>query len=147
MPLNDVEQAQIDANLRGLAVALKREGETDEEAFQRVQSSRFLITYRDDAYWPFYHVESKFGRVILTINTAHPFFTKLYEPILRSSTAGGPDDEEIDVTPRGPVVALELMLLSLARAQLSSRATIRIRQSFSIFRRSWSDGLRVQLAD
>ena len=148
VPLSDVEQAQIDANLAGLAVALKRENETDEEALQRVKSSRYLITYRHDEYWPFYHVESKFGRIILTINTAHPFFTKLYEPILRSSTAGGPDDEEIDVTPRGPVVALELMLLSLARAQtLISRNDQDTTKLFEFFRRSWSDGLRVQLAD
>ena len=71
----------MEANLRGLAVGLKREGETDEDAYQRVLSSRFLITYRDDQYWPFYHVEHKFGRVILTINTAHPFFEHLYKPL------------------------------------------------------------------
>ena len=93
MPLNEVEQAQMRSQTwAGPAVALKRENETDEEALQRVKSSRYLITYRHDEYWPFYHVESKFGRIILTINTAHPFFTKLYEPILRSSTASGPDE-------------------------------------------------------
>ena len=113
-----------------------------------MKSSRHLITYRHDEYWPFYHVESKFGRVILTINTAHPFFTKLYEPILRSSTAGGQDDEEIDLTPRGPVVALELMLFALARAQtLILRNDPEATKLFESFRRSWSDGLRVQLAD
>ena len=80
-PLSPEEKQQMEANLRGLAVALKREGESDEDAYQRVLSSRFLITYRDDQYWPFYHVEHKFGRVILTINTAHPFFEHLYKPL------------------------------------------------------------------
>jgi hypothetical protein len=148
VPLSEAEQVQMDQNLKGLAVALKRENETDEEAFERVKSSRYLITYRHDEYWPFYHVEHKFGRIILTINTAHPFFTSLYEPILRSSTISSQDEEEVDVTPRGPVVALELMLLSLARAQtLISRENADAAKLFESFRRSWSDGLRVQLAD
>ena len=82
-PLSEEETQQMEANLRGLAVGLKRDAETDEEAYQRVLSSRFLITYRDDQYWPFYHVEHKFGRVILTINTAHPFFVQSVQSSLR----------------------------------------------------------------
>ena len=150
VPLTEAEKAQMDANLRGLAVGLKRENETDEEAFERVKSSRYLITYRHDEYWPFYHVESKFGRIILTINTAHPFFTKLYEPVLRSSIPTSQDDTEVevDLAPRGPVVALELMLLSLARAQtLISRDNTDAVKLFEAFRRSWSNGLQVQLTD
>jgi hypothetical protein len=81
--LSPEEEAQMDANLRGLAVALKREGESDEEAFDRVKSSHYIIAYRADQYWPFYHVEHKFGRIILTVNTAHPFFSELYEPLLK----------------------------------------------------------------
>jgi len=146
VPLTAEQQAQMDANLMGLAVALKQENETDEEAFTRVKSSRYLITYRHDEYWPFYHVESKFGRIILTVNTAHPFFSKLYEPIL--PTASNDDEEEPSRAPLGPAVALELMLFSLARAQtLMSRDNPDAAKLFESLRRSWSDGLRVQLAD
>jgi len=146
VPLSEAEQAQMDANLMGLAVALKREAETDEEAFARVKSSRYLITYRHDEYWPFYHVESKFGRVVLTVNTAHPFFSKLYEPMLRLNA--GEDEGDGEVKRHGPVVALELMLLALARAQtLMCRDSADAAKLFDAFRRSWSDGLRVQLAD
>ena len=69
------EQAQMEANLRGLAVTLKRDNETDEQAFERVKSSKYLMAFRHDDYWPFYHVEHRFGRIILTLNTAHAFFT------------------------------------------------------------------------
>jgi len=110
----------MEANLRGLAVGLRRDGETDDEAYQRIKSSRYLIDYRSDEYWPFYHVEHKFGRVILTINTAHPFFSELYEPLMKTDLADAVSEDghtETAVGNRGPAVALELLLLSLARAQ------------------------------
>jgi hypothetical protein len=75
--LSPGEEAQRDENLRGLALTLKREEETDEEAFERVKGSKYIITFKYDEYWPFYHVDHRFGRVIMTINTAHPFFQAL----------------------------------------------------------------------
>ena len=136
----------MDENLRGLALALKREMETDEEAFARVKSSKYLITYRHDSYWPFYHVEHKFGRIVLTVNTAHPFFSKLYEPLLKLNADA--EEEGSNLEAKGPVVALELMLFSLARAQtLISRENADTERLFETFRRSWSDGYRVQLGD
>ena len=68
-PLSEEEQLQMDANLRGLAATLKREGETEEQAFGRIKSSQYIIAFTHDPYWPFYDVMHKFGRVILTINT------------------------------------------------------------------------------
>jgi hypothetical protein len=124
VPLTPEEEVQIEANLRGLAVGLMRDGETEEQAYQRIKSSRYIIAYRSDPYWPFYHVEHKFGRIILTINTAHPFFSELYEPLLKSASSGGVDEEETSeplvAAARGPVVALELMLLSLARTTIQT---------------------------
>ena len=79
--LTEEEKAQRDENLRGLAVTLRRAGETEEQAFERVKSSTYLVAYKHDEYWPFFHVDCKFGRVILTINTAHGFFEKLYKPL------------------------------------------------------------------
>ncbi|HEV8573563.1 MAG TPA: ATP-binding protein, partial [Dehalococcoidia bacterium] len=146
------EQAQMEANLRGLAVALRREGETDEQAFERVKQSKYLITFRHDEYWPFYHVEHKFGRVILTLNTAHPFFTKLYDPVQKmevqsiSAEDGGsePGPQNRD---DGPVVALELLLLSLARTQSMLTANDPdIGRALETLRREWSEAYRIQLA-
>jgi hypothetical protein len=152
MPLSPEETQQMEANLRGLAVGLKRDAETDEEAYQRVLSSRFLITYRDDPYWPFYHVEHKFGRVILTINTAHPFFVSLYKPlrdleIKEAVEVENPADHQAPGS-KGPVVALELLLLSMARAQsVLARESPDAAKIFDTFRRSWSDTYRIQLTN
>lgn len=146
------EQAQIEANLRGLAVTLRRDGETDEEAFERVKRSKYLIAFRHDEYWPFYHVEHKFGRVILTINTAHPFFAQLYDPVqkvklLRSEASNeGEEDLPHDDEQNDPVVALELLLLSLARTQSVLAANNEeAGKLLDTFRREWSETYRIQL--
>ena len=71
---------------------------------------------------PFYHVEHRYGRVILTINTAHPFFEHLYEPLRKLGSVQAGDEDDGGEAPAaevqdGPLVALELLLLSLGRAQ------------------------------
>lgn len=151
--LSPEEEGQLEANLRTLAIALKRDGETDEQAFERVKASKYLIEFKHDAYWPFYHVESRFGRVILTVNTAHPFFDHLYEPVRRLASAAplGDDDAEAIEAPRedeeaGPLVALELLLMSLARtqAQLATNSD-EAKKVLETMRRDWSETYRVQL--
>lgn len=149
-PMSESERAQVEANLRGLAVALKRDGESDEVAYQRVLSSKFLITHRDDPYWPFYHVEHKFGKVILTINTAHPFFAHLYKPLLeldiKEAVEGSAPTDQLVPGSKGPVLALELFLLSMARAQsVLARESPEAAKLFESFRRSWSETYRIQL--
>jgi hypothetical protein len=146
------EEAQLDENLRGLALTLKREGETDDQAFERIKGSKYIIDFKHDEYWPFYEVKYRFGRVILTINSAHPFFAELYEPVRKlSAIPGGEDIEEIGVPTvspsQGPVVALELLLLSLARTEsrLSSTGE-EARRLLDTLRREWSEAYRVQLS-
>jgi hypothetical protein len=145
------EDAQIEANLRGLALSLKRNGETDDEAFERLKGSKYILDFRHDEYWPFYDVKHRFGRVILTINTAHPFFSELYEPLGKLSLL--PATEEVDaaaapVTERqqGPIVALDLLLLSLARTQSRLSSTGEEAQKLlDSLRREWSETYRIQL--
>ncbi len=149
--LTPEEEQQLDANLRGLAVTLKRDEETDEQAFERVKNSKYLIDFKHDEYWPFYHVDHKFGRIILTINTAHAFFDKLYNPL--KELARKPVEESLEEGQaveskpvEGPLVALELLLLSLARAQgvLGMRSD-EAKQVFDQLRREWSETYRIQL--
>jgi hypothetical protein len=150
--LTPEEQVQLDANLRGLAAAVKREGETDDQAFDRVKASKYLIDFRHDEYWPFYHVEHKFGRIIVTLNTAHPFYAQLYEPLRQAATKPAADDgesspQEPQVEDRNsPIAALELLLLSMARAQsvLSARNE-EAQRVFEGLRREWSETYRIQL--
>ncbi len=149
--LTPAEKEQLEDNLRGLAVTVKREGESDEQAYERVRASKYLIIFRHDDYWPFYHVEHKFGRIILTINTAHAFFSQLYDPVRVISTSSPELDEDgSQDAPQeqhdGPIVALELLLLSLARAQsvLASRNE-EARKAFDGLRKEWSETYRIQL--
>lgn len=153
-PLGDPtpeEEAQLDENLRGLALSLKRDDETDDQAFERVKKSRYIIDFKHDEYWPFYDVKHCFGRIILTINTAHPFFAQLYDPVRKLALSGGSEDgaegsnADGDGVP-GPVFALELLLLSLARTQSRLSATgEEVQRLFEQLRREWSETYRVQL--
>ncbi len=56
-PTTEEEKKQLDENLRVLAMMLKRDNETDEDAFERIQKSRHIIHFKHDEYWPFYHVD------------------------------------------------------------------------------------------
>jgi hypothetical protein len=144
------EQQMLDENLRGLAVTLQGNGETSEEAFERIKGSTYVTIFRHDPYWPFYHVDYKFGRVILTINTAHPFYTRFYQPLVAFATAPTPDGLEAEG--EGPVatdlvVSLQLLLLSLARtqSQMTAGGGEERRALFDTFGREWSNNMKVQL--
>ncbi len=152
------EQEALEQNLRALAVGLKREDETDEQAYERLKSSTYVTVFRHDEYWPFYHCEFKYGKVILTINTAHPFFKKVWEPLSelarRSDVAidgedegeGGVADDGVGHTCAEILVSLQLLLHSLARTQaLMSSANDEARQLFEKLRREWSGNLETQL--
>ncbi len=148
--LTPEEEVELDANLRGLALTLKRDGETEDEAFKRIKSSRYVIDLRHDEYWPFYDVKNRFGRIILTINTAHPFFTTLYEPIskmgLPVENTDGDEAAHVNDEQQGPIVALELLLLSLARTQSRLEMTgDEAHKLLDSMRREWSETYRVQL--
>jgi len=145
------EVAQLDENLRGLALTLKRDGETEEQAFERVRNSKYIIDFKYDEYWPFYDVKHRFGRVILTINTAHPFFSQLYDPV-RKFGSSQPEGEGVDASAQqvgtnpGPILALDLLLLSLARTQSRlSGSNDEVGRLLDVLRREWSDTYRVQL--
>lgn len=146
--LTDAQNAQIEENLRGLAVGLRRENETEEEAFQRIKASRYIIRFHHDKFWPFYDVEHKFGRVILTINTAHPFYSNLYEPLMTHREENGDEETaEVHVQENKLTTVLDLVLLSLARTQsVMSQSNEDASAIFENFRQAWSNTLKVQLS-
>lgn len=160
-PTTEEEQRQLDENLRTLAMMLKREKETDDEAFERIKNSKYIMHYKHDVYWPFYHVDQRYGKIILTINTAHPFYQHLYEPLSNAALTlatriaeGAPSDAEENAAEpqtfqgaKDALIALQLMLLSLARAQSSMALQDAERaQIFDLFRKEWSDTYALQLA-
>lgn len=159
-PQTEAEAQALDDGLRVLAITVKRDDENDAEAFERVKNSRYITTFRHDPYWPFYHVDFQLGKVILTINTAHPFFTKLYEPLSRLSQSPEVEDEQLGengsgLTAKGAstegselLIALQMVLLSLARvqSQMSTSGDSERLQLFETLRTEWSSTLKTQLA-
>lgn len=146
--LTDDQKSQMEENLLGLAIGLRRENETDEDALQRIKASRYIIRFHHDKFWPFYDVEHKFGRVILTINTAHPFYVKLYEPLMTHKEENVDDESvEVNIQENKLTTVLDLVLLSLARAQsVMSQSNEDAATIFDNFRQTWSNTLKVQLS-
>ena len=113
-----------------------------------------MLHYKSDRFWPFYEVEHRYGRVILTINTAHPFYDRLYRPLAELALKPmGDNVEESEVkapASESPLaVVLDLLLLSLARTQSVMSASKEARQAGVLFedmRREWSDTMKKQIA-
>jgi hypothetical protein len=147
------ERLAVEQQLRAMAAVLKRSGEDDEDAFQRIQSSRYITTFKHDEDAPFFRADFQLGRVILTINSAHPFFASIYEPLSKLSkrpmAAEDSEDSDVDVEPTSEMlVSLELLLLSLARTQstmLANDTAGELRPVFDRLRRQWSLDLATQL--
>ncbi len=152
------QKADLEANLRALATGLKRDGETDEQAFERVKKSRFLTRTVHNDYYPFFDSEYKYERVILTVNTAHPFYEKVWGPLqsLARSTApvSSAEDEDADTNPdvvntcNEVLIGLQMLFFSLARtqAQMAGHDSDEERkQLFKNFRKEWSANLETQL--
>ena len=151
-PRTPEEEKALDEALKAFAVTLKRGDETDDQSFERVKKSKYLTIFKHDEYWPFYHADFKFGKVVLTINTAHPFFTKLYEPLSKMvvSSGGAAEDPDApaDISEQSDVlVGLQLLLLSLARTQsvMCNDDDPAKRQLFDNLRREWSNSLQTHL--
>lgn len=154
-PSTPEEIAALDANIRGLAVSLKRKDETDDEAYERIKQSKYITTFKHDDYWPFYHVDYRFGKVVLTINTAHPFFAKLYDPIAQLSVDAGLNGDVGDFADFAEgdeasevLVALQMLLFSLGRAQSQMSLEGENAERTKLFedlRQQWSQTLKTQL--
>jgi hypothetical protein len=157
--LSDAEREALEQNLRGLAVTLRREDETDEEAYQRVRDSRFLTVLKHDEFWPFYHCDFRYGKVILTLNTAHPFFQTIWQPmsqlaktaaIAQEAEGDGPVEvpEDIGQTCSSILIGIQSVLLSLARTQTRlghQDQEGEYKKMFDTMNREWSEHLATVL--
>lgn len=151
-PTNEKEALDLEANYRALALRVKDGDETDDQAYERVKNGKFFIVYKHDKYWPFYDVENLYGKLVLTINTAHAFYTELYEPISKLA-ASASDEENISDESNGDIqeavgalTSLQLLLLSMARTQAQMISSNEgYEPVFDSFRRYWSDTFKQQL--
>ena len=160
-PKTAEESRVLEENLRTLAVTLKNHTESDEQAFERVSNpkTRFITTFKHDEDSAFYRVDFKLGKVILTINTAHSFFEKLYRPLsnlvkrdaeVRAAEGMAGGEAEIDTAAEESsevLIRLQLLLLSLGRTQAemtASDASGERQKLFDTLRRQWSLNLDTQ---
>ena len=148
------EKAEMSANIRGLAVAMKREGETEDQAFDRITTSTYLTKFIHDDYHPFYTIEARYGKVILTINKAHSFYSDLYGPLAAMVSESVSDSEdENNSEEKGKqsqvLAALEMLFFSLGRTQTVLMANDKGEQRDKLYRQmhiEWSNVLETQLS-
>ena len=156
--LTDDQKADLEKNLEALAVGIKRPEETEEQAVERVKKSKFLIKTVHDEYRPFFESDYKYERVILTVNTGHPFYQKVWEPLealaRRSAPGTQGEDEDTEANPdtantiTEALIGLQMLFFSLARtqAQISAQDKDGERKVlFKRFREEWSKNLERQL--
>ena len=131
------ERADLETNLRDLAAEVRAPEETDEQALERVRASRYVTRMVADPHWPFFDAEHRADRVLLTVNTQHPFYANVYAPL---EAMDAPDDGD------HPLVGLQMTLLSLARTQISlSGASNENQRLFKSMRDQWSIALKEQM--
>ncbi|HEX3885393.1 MAG TPA: ATP-binding protein [Stellaceae bacterium] len=152
LPETPEETAELERNLRAFATRLRRNNETSDEAYERIKNARYVTDFKDDPYWPFYAIDYEYGKVILTINTAHPFYTKLYKPLMELTLPESEEetrDGEAGATRTGELlVGLQILLLSLARTQsqmVHGDDREEHRALFHTLQTEWSDNLKTQL--
>lgn len=163
LPKTEEEAKAFEQGLRTLAMTMRREGETDERAYERIKNSRFITTTKHDEDAAFYRIDFQLGKVILTLNSAHPFFEKLYKPLAELSKAGSqpdamssPDSTEpidtgnVDSAMTGvaseALLSLQLFLLSLGRTQSEMvYQDVERQKIFDVLRRQWSLNLATML--
>ncbi len=121
-----------------------------------MNSTKYLTDFKHMEYAPFYDTEYQFGKLILRVNTAHPFYHRVWQPLADLAKKAIPSIESDEVEGIGSDVAesarkallgLELMLLSLARAQAQMATGNPSEQQSQLFRnlrKAWSDVLETQ---
>jgi Histidine kinase-, DNA gyrase B-, and HSP90-like ATPase len=156
-PLPPDEAAALEQNLKALAARLKCGEETEEQALERIRGRSYITDFEHNEDLPFYKVEFTCGKVILTLNTAHGFFKKIWEPLsqlartaedAQGEEADGPAEAGVAGTCTEVLEGMQLLLHSLARAQsqMSVMEGDTIQRVFKKLRSEWSENLETQLS-
>ncbi len=156
---------EFEQHLKAMASSHRRGDETEQEALNRIRSSAYLTTFKHDPDAPFYRVDfdANVAKVVLTLNSAHPFYEQVYKPLMNLVTLGQrarleDDEPEVDGddTDLGRLASqalegLQLTLFSLARTQAALTANDQesdalISKLFDRLRKQWSMNLEIQLS-
>lgn len=154
-PKTEEETRLVVEATQALAAKVKHDDETEEQAYERIKDSRYITCYKHDEDAPFYRVDfnANTGKVVLTMNTAHVFYQRLYQPLsnlanqvgLSKTTGQGDDDptfnDEVIKDCAEAVVNLQLLLIALARTTSVLTAKDETGQLYELLeqvRKQWS---------
>jgi hypothetical protein len=110
----------IETALRDLAHDLGHESEEEEKAYlDKIKSLPYVIESVDFPGNMFITTQHLAGKVIIRLNTRHPFYREMWEPIKLISTrdAGTVSGEEAVKTARRTIEALTLLLIAYGKAE------------------------------
>jgi hypothetical protein len=149
VPVDPTYQKQVEQELRKFAAKYARDGETAEQAYERVMKSPYLVEFVDQPEGPFYRVETYGTKIVLLINKRHEFYSKLWEP-LGAATGAPPTGlgEPSKAAPDGgtPQDAIAMMLAAIARVEVEYRGREQGEEWFKEVRQRWSSTLQTFLA-
>ena len=157
---------EFEQHLKAMAMAHRRGEETEQQAVDRIRSSTYLTTFKHDPDAPFYRVDfdADVSKVVLTLNSAHPFYDHVYKPLKDLETSGnqarvedddleadGDDDADLGRLASQALEGLQLTLFSLARTQAALTANDQESDAptsrlFDRLRKQWSMNLETQLS-
>ena len=151
VPQNPEFERQVELGMREYAKGHCRDGETPDDAYERIKKSAYLLEYEHAPEGPFYRADLLGNRVVTIVNSAHPFYDKLWDPGLNSNLEARENVSSDDVEVASAVstdtpTPLALLLMSLARAELTLRHRSEDGEEFfRSLRNEWSNVLRTFL--
>jgi hypothetical protein len=117
------------------AIAKRHPAIRDTVANGDVHVLQYRIVQHESKDTSFFSFGLKEGLLVLALNPEHPFYRKLYKPLI---------DDESDQA-RATRSQLELMLLAAARAEATASRDSQ-REALAQFRRTWSENLATFLS-
>ncbi|MDM8551913.1 ATP-binding protein [Desulfobacterales bacterium HSG2] len=143
-------------HLEVLASEYRQEDESLDEAKERIEKIRFLTKMIHNEDMPFYRMDYNVqtGKVLLKINTAHPFYSQVYEPLIKLNRSGivpdnleESDNDETVFDATQIISGLQMMLFALARTQVSMQINDQeLEKVFVKLRQQWSINLDTLLS-
>jgi hypothetical protein len=117
---SDLTAEQVDEALKELAKDVGKTDEKEQEKYiEKIKSLPYFIESVDFPGNMFISTQHLAGKVVIRLNTRHPFYREMWEPIkqIAERDAGTVSGEEAVKTARRTIEALTLLLISYGKAE------------------------------
>jgi len=147
VPVDSSYQEQLERELKKFATKHMREGETVDQAYERIKRSPYVVEEEDLPEGPFYRVEMYGTLIVLLINKRHQFYERVWEPLSAISAApAGAGDLGKTVTDAGTAQDMvAAMLAAIARVEVEYHGRDQGEEWFRELRHRWSSTLQTFL--